>query len=205
MARAAPEVGDRLRMCVEAADAGEDELAFEDLCSNLYDFGVPISEDEFDEIVNMAEHLRLPAARWEFVRELRPSQAADLGAVAVEGVFDDHQVTLTGTPDGLADLARRLPRHDGVASLLTGVPGTRRLESIEVASVAEPTLLIRRSGARLYFSGHAQAISVLAANIESLAGNPAGLGGHLHIEYYPEHPYIRRGSIPLVVSVRNAR
>jgi hypothetical protein len=41
-------------------------------------------------------------------------------------------------------------------------------------------------------------LHVLATNIDNMA--QASDGGHVHIEYYPDHPYIAEGSLPLVIN-----
>jgi len=61
----------RLRYCLEAAQAGEDVLAFENLCSNLYEFNVPISAEEYDQLARVARELGIDDNRWEFLEELR--------------------------------------------------------------------------------------------------------------------------------------
>ena len=52
-------------------DAGECGLALEILCSNLYEFDVPLRDDEINEIESLAAVLGLPEHDWAYVRKLR--------------------------------------------------------------------------------------------------------------------------------------
>ncbi|MFD0350706.1 hypothetical protein ACFQ0M_41185 [Kitasatospora aburaviensis] len=47
-------------------------------------------------------------------------------------------------------------------------------------------------------SGDAAARAVLAENLRGMAC--AEDGGHLHVEYFPDHFYLAEGSLPLVVN-----
>jgi hypothetical protein len=47
--------------------------------------------------------------------------------------------------------------------------------------------------------GDATAVARLARNIERLGNEPAMLGGHIHLEHFPDHSCLRPASIPVIV------
>lgn len=53
---------------------------------------------------------------------------------------------------------------------------------------------------QLVLAGEPKSLNVLGENMEWLAGNPTE-GGHLHIDYFPDHYYLRAGSFPLTLAV----
>jgi hypothetical protein len=52
-------------------DGGRRSIAFENLCDNLYEYDVPISIDEYDDLAEIARHMSIPDERWMFIGELR--------------------------------------------------------------------------------------------------------------------------------------
>ncbi|MEU8310819.1 hypothetical protein AB0C84_45665 [Actinomadura sp. NPDC048955] len=50
----------------------------------------------------------------------------------------------------------------------------------------------------LTITGNLRALRVIANSLSQMAQSEDG--GHLHIEHYPDHPYIKEGSLPLVVN-----
>ncbi|MGW4558619.1 Imm32 family immunity protein [Streptomyces sp. NPDC004365] len=50
----------------------------------------------------------------------------------------------------------------------------------------------------LVISGDFGARAILAENLQAMT--TAEDGGHLHIDYFPEHPYLVEGSVPIVVN-----
>jgi hypothetical protein len=54
----------------------------------------------------------------------------------------------------------------------------------------------------LVVAGDQSALQILAENLSAFAENPGEMGGHLHIEYFPDHFYLRPGSAALAVVSR---
>jgi hypothetical protein len=55
------------------------------------------------------------------------------------------------------------------------------------------------------FVGSQPARELLAENIEAFAGGQYEPDGHIHIEYFSEHPYLRMGSAPVIVSPASSK
>ena len=49
---------------------GEPGVALENLCENLYEYSVPISQQELDELEALAKAMRMPDGTWECLREI---------------------------------------------------------------------------------------------------------------------------------------
>jgi hypothetical protein len=100
------------------------------------------------------------------------------------------------------------------------LPGAYRLEVPPGASPAPYDLFLtavrveRGEGATqvgleertLLISGARETLGLLAENIEWLAGQPGGgadtsVAPHLHVEYYPGHPFLSSDAEPLVVTL----
>jgi hypothetical protein len=62
---------ERIEDMRELAEAGEWGIALENLCSNLYDFDVALSDEEVREIESLAAAMRFRPGSWSFVRDLR--------------------------------------------------------------------------------------------------------------------------------------
>jgi hypothetical protein len=61
---------ERFRSLRVDANAGEEVLAFECLCDNLFEFDIRFSAAFLDQIDSAAQSLGVPSERYEFVREL---------------------------------------------------------------------------------------------------------------------------------------
>ena len=61
-------------------------------------------------------------------------------------------------------------------------------------------ILISKEGDELVLAGDPAARALLATNIGNLGSDPAALGGHIHVEHFPDHAYLRAGSLPMVVT-----
>jgi hypothetical protein len=61
---------DRVSSSLELLEHGERVVAFENLCQNLYEYGVPLSEDELGSIRGIAIAEGVPHGRWAFLSEL---------------------------------------------------------------------------------------------------------------------------------------
>lgn len=74
------------------------------------------------------------------------------------------------------------------------------LAGIDVREASGPGVHIELDASRqvLVIEGDPGARAVLAANLQGMA--TAEEGGHLHIDYYPGHPYLAEGSVPIVVN-----
>ncbi|WP_371781228.1 Imm32 family immunity protein [Streptosporangium subroseum] len=111
------------------------------------------------------------------------------------------EVSLSASAAELTYLARAVAEGDGFigsasASPLDGNP----LAGIEVRKAPGSGVRIDLDIQRqiLVISGDPVARGVLADNLRAMA--TAEDGGHLHIDYFPDHPYLSAGSLPLVVS-----
>lgn len=60
-------IGDSL----DLAASGEPRVALENFLSNLYEFDVAISAQEYDTLAALARRLQVPEAQWTFIEELR--------------------------------------------------------------------------------------------------------------------------------------
>lgn len=61
---------DRIAHVLARLDAGEVLVAFEDLCENLYDFDLPVSDAEFRQIIDLAQDLELSPDEYSHIAEL---------------------------------------------------------------------------------------------------------------------------------------
>jgi hypothetical protein len=120
---------------------------------------------------------------------------------------DPQEIELEADQTGLAALSTLLT--EGWGSIKTTVPPVPAapydgyVDSIEVEK-AEGLVSIARQGKLLRIRGSGDLLSVLARNLASLIGGgqdglPATVPYHLHIEHYPEHPYLDSGSAPLIL------
>lgn len=111
------------------------------------------------------------------------------------------EVDLTATATELACLASAVAEGAGfINAASASSPDGNTLAGIEVRKALGSGVRIDLDAQRqtLVISGDADARAVLAENLHAMA--TAEDGGHLHIEYFPEHPYLVEGSLPLVVN-----
>ncbi|WP_328557679.1 MULTISPECIES: Imm32 family immunity protein [unclassified Streptomyces] len=108
------------------------------------------------------------------------------------------EVILSASAEELTSLADAVARGEGLLDSLSS-PDGHTLAGIEVKETSGPGVLIRRDAERqiLVISGDSADRAQLAANLRDMAA--AEDGGHLHIDYYPDHFYLAEGSLPLVV------
>ncbi|MEE1830220.1 Imm32 family immunity protein [Streptomyces sp. SP17KL33] len=111
------------------------------------------------------------------------------------------EVDLTATAAELTCLASAVAEGDGfISSASASALDCNTLAGIEVrkapGSGVRISLDVQRQA--LVISGDPVARAVLAENLHAMA--TAEDGGHLHIDYFPEHPYLVEGSLPLVVN-----
>ncbi|MFI7362994.1 hypothetical protein ACIBO4_12760 [Streptomyces sp. NPDC050149] len=115
----------------------------------------------------------------------------------VSGPFSA-EVDVRASAEELNDLAYAVAEGDGfIASTpLTG----DTLVGIEARMATGTGVRIELDASRqvLVISGDPEARAILADNLKAMAASEDG--GHLHIDYFPEHAYLVEGSVPIVVS-----
>jgi len=62
-------------------------------------------------------------------------------------------------------------------------------------------VVVSRRGDTLVITGDDESLSSFAKTIKWLATHTSNTNSHLHVDFYPEHPYLEPSSSPLVVSV----
>lgn len=60
----------RVDSCLDLLEHGEAEVGFEILVSNIYEYAVEISAEEFRAVEQLAEAWAIPTEQWSYVREL---------------------------------------------------------------------------------------------------------------------------------------
>ncbi|GAB7109101.1 hypothetical protein JCM4814A_74150 [Streptomyces phaeofaciens JCM 4814] len=115
------------------------------------------------------------------------------------------EVDLTASADELGALARSVAEGEGLLGCASPAgadepAGVEALAGVEVRKSPGPGVHIRLDRARqiLVISGDAASRGVLADNLRDMA--EAEDGGHLHVDHFPDHPYLAEGSVPLVVN-----
>jgi hypothetical protein len=76
--------------------------------------------------------------------------------------------------------------------------------AIDVRREVDVGLAITREENRVVVAGHPDAVGILAWNIRQLGDPDSPFGGHIHIEFYPDHPYLRSDSLPAVFELGGA-
>ncbi|MFE5330002.1 hypothetical protein ACFRCG_26795 [Embleya sp. NPDC056575] len=109
------------------------------------------------------------------------------------------EVDLTASAQELAALASAVAGGDGFIGSTSPLDGDA-LAGVEVRPASGPGVRIALDASRrvLVISGDHEAREILADNLHAMA--TAEDGGHLHIDYFPEHPYLVEGSLPMVVN-----
>ncbi|WP_327242083.1 Imm32 family immunity protein [Streptomyces sp. NBC_01320] len=109
------------------------------------------------------------------------------------------EVDLTASAEELADLAYAVAEGDGFIGSTSSLDGDT-LAGIEARKASGTGVRIELDASRqvLVISGDPGARAILADNLKPMA--TAEGGGHLHIDYFPEHPYLVEGSVPIVVN-----
>ncbi|MFC5748735.1 Imm32 family immunity protein [Actinomadura rugatobispora] len=102
---------------------------------------------------------------------------------------------------GLSRLASLVASGDGTLPAEEGASpyGEIALTRVTVRTADGLVLLTADAGGRtLTISGDREHLGVLADVLEDMAASTDG--GHVHIEHYPDHPYLEEGSAPMVVN-----
>lgn len=113
------------------------------------------------------------------------------------------EVDLSGSAEELMALAAAVTAGQGLVRAAAGT-ATGSLAGVEVRAGAGPgagpgvRIHVDDRHALLVISGDPAARAILAANLRGMAESEDG--GHLHVDHFPDHPYLAEGSVPLVVN-----
>jgi hypothetical protein len=109
------------------------------------------------------------------------------------------EADLTASAEELNRLASAVDAGEGLLGS-TSAPGSDNLAGVEVRKGSGTGVRIHLDAPRhvLVISGDGVARAALADNLRAMAA--AEDGGHLHIDYFPDHPYLVEGSLSLVVN-----
>lgn len=109
------------------------------------------------------------------------------------------EVHLSATETELTRLADLVAAGEGSLTCESEPAEPGALAAVEVAQATGPGVRIHVDTTRhvLVISGDASARAILADNLNGTAQMEDG--GHLHVDYFPDHPYLAAGSVPLVV------
>ena len=109
------------------------------------------------------------------------------------------EVDLSASAEELNRLTSAVGAGEALLSS-TSAPGSDNLAGVEVRKGSGPGVRIHLNALRhvLVISGDRAARAALADNLRAMAA--AGDSGHLHIDYFPDHPYLVEGSLSLVVN-----
>ncbi|WP_169815322.1 Imm32 family immunity protein [Nocardia yamanashiensis] len=107
--------------------------------------------------------------------------------------FSDGMVDISGAASEFVELAAVVVRGEGRVE-------TEELVAVEVRSDAGPGVLIRVDESRrvLVVVGDRESRVLLAEDLREVGAMT--VGGHQHIEYFPQFGYLREGSAPLVLN-----
>lgn len=108
---------------------------------------------------------------------------------------------VSGSAEDLNLLARVVAEGEGVIDLpSSAATGRHDLTGVDVRDTPGPGVLLHLDASRrvLVISGDGPARTVLADNLREMA--ELDDGGHLHIEYFPDHFFLAEGSLALVVN-----
>ncbi|MFE9813677.1 hypothetical protein [Streptomyces sp. NPDC005773] len=109
------------------------------------------------------------------------------------------EVELTASAEELAAVASAVARGDGFMGS-TSSAATGALAGIEARRSSRSGVRIEVDVSRhtLVICGDPGGRAILADNLRAMA--TAEDGGHLHVDYFPEHPYLLEGSASIVVN-----
>jgi hypothetical protein len=110
------------------------------------------------------------------------------------------EVDLSATETELTRLADLVTAGEGSLTCESEPAEPNALTAVEVSQTTDPGVRIHVDAARrvLVISGDLAVRAILAANLNGVAQMEDG--GHLHVDYFPDHPYLAAGSVPLVVN-----
>ena len=119
-------------------------------------------------------------------------------------------LNLCGNVNGLSRLADTLIDIGKLPAVIVLIrernpsPYDGLLEEISIALKPDAKVYIGQEEEKMVISGSQEYLSILADNLRFLVENSISFSlnsefYHIHIEYYPEHFYLEKESIPLVV------
>jgi hypothetical protein len=110
------------------------------------------------------------------------------------------EVDLSATETELIRLADLVTAGEGSLTCESEPAESNALTAVEVTQTTDPGVRIHVDTVRsvLVISGDPAARAVLADNLHDIAQMEDG--GHVHVDYFPDHPYLAAGSVPLVVN-----
>jgi hypothetical protein len=113
---------------------------------------------------------------------------------------------ILGSRGQLAALADAIVSGDHVLELPPIPEGyeATSANAIHVIIDWEPGMSVARDGDELHLVGSHDALRRLAANVRRFAETPNG-ENHIHIEWFPDHAYLRPGSEPTVIELTGDR
>lgn len=105
---------------------------------------------------------------------------------------------LSASTQELARVADAVAEGEGFVST-TGRPDGKAVLEVEARTTADAGVRLDLDRARriLVITGGLETRGILADNLRAVATVESG--GHLHIDYFPDHPYLCAGSVSLVV------
>jgi hypothetical protein len=135
------------------------------------------------------------------------SEALELEIVAA---FDNASVEIEGSAESLLELSEALRAVTKVATFPFITPASpphpfeAYARSLRVVC-SEGRLCVGKGEAEISIHGSSESLKILADNISFLAkqktdDSPGHLKEHIHIEHYPDSPFLKEGSMPMVVT-----
>ena len=108
-----------------------------------------------------------------------------------------NMVTLSGKPEDFLHLATEIRRNQpsNVGALRSDDPNT--LLGIAIIPAKEPSARISVDGRQLVIASQGTPGELLATNIARVSTYKPG--EHTHHEYFEDHPFLSRDSVPLVL------
>lgn len=113
------------------------------------------------------------------------------------------ELELSGTRPELRALSRFLRAGRGRCGLHENrepSPYSRSLAELEFQETPDSVIRIWVDGSSLKIFGGRAVLDLLADNIEDFASN-ADVPNHLHVEYFPGHPYLASDAESLVIAI----
>lgn len=142
-----------------------------------------------------------------------PGNADSLPILDIVGSYTtDKSVELAGNASALLELAARLGADEPTKTYVLTVPliGSPApydgfLEAIRIIQRDGP-VEISREGKDLVITGSPDNLSALSLDISSIPDQTySGVAPHIHVEYYPGHPYLASSALPMVIALASPK
>jgi hypothetical protein len=122
----------------------------------------------------------------------------------IVGKYDVTSVDFTGTADTLIYLARAIRElvvKERFSLFIPSAPPAPYLGYVKSLELERGVgkVSVSRSGESVNVSESADYLALFAHNIERLASSES-CQDHLHIEFHPQHFYLNKESVPLVIT-----